>query len=46
MIQRPDSDELSPQMIIYDLTALKANKLPAMQKSIDAAIQIIKENTI
>ena len=39
-------NELTPQMIIHDLTALKANKLPAMQKSIDAAIQIIKENTI
>ena len=24
-------NELTPQMIIHDLTALKANKLPAMQ---------------
>ena len=46
MIQRPDSDELSPQMIIHDLTALKVNKLPAMQRSIDAAIEIIKESTV
>ena len=42
MIQRTAPDELSPQMIIHDLTALKVNKLPAMQRSIDAAIQIIK----
>ena len=35
-------NELTPQMIIHDLTALKVNKLPAMQRSIDAAIQIIK----
>ena len=41
-IQRTAPDELSPQMIIHDLTALKVNKLPAMQRSIDAAIQIIK----
>ena len=46
MIQRTDSDELTPQMIIHDLTALKVNKLPAMQRSIDAAIEIIKENTL
>ena len=41
-IQRTAPDELLPQMIIHDLTALKVNKLPAMQRSIDAAIQIIK----
>ena len=43
MIQRTAPDELSPQMIIHDLTALKVNKLPAMQRSIDAAIEIIRE---
>ena len=41
--QRTAPDELSPQMIIHDLTALKVNKLPAMQRSIDAAIEIIRE---
>ena len=46
MIQRTAPDELSPQMIIHDLTALKVNKLPAMQRSIDAAIRIIKESTV
>lgn len=46
MIQRTEPDELSPQMIIHDLIALKAHKLPAMQRSIDAAIEIIKENTL
>ena len=43
MIQRTAPDELSPQMIIHDLIALKAHKLPAMQRSIDAAIEIIRE---
>ena len=31
-------NELTPQMIIHDLTALKVNKLPAMQRSIDYLI--------